>query len=202
MFTPAPKLIAAQHSRPHYLRLRFAAVIAQSHQSQSLHDDSAVINHQTSKMHFATLIALIVGCTIRSLALECVVSYSESASGTGTPRTTFGNISYCEYLGVRYGKSTAGEGRFRASEAHEPNGREDYSKQGNVCPQLDDINYPSVVLGDEDCLFLNVYNSVEIDGDSYLRPVLVFIHGGSFTFGSAGYDVHGVDLLMENVRLA
>ncbi|XP_065089695.1 juvenile hormone esterase-like [Ochlerotatus camptorhynchus] len=115
-----------------------------------------------------------------------------------TPRTTFGNISYCEYRGVRYGKSTAGEGRFQPPTLHEPNGREDYLRQGNVCPQLDDINYPSVVLGDEDCLFLNVYSPMVIDGGSYLHPVLVFIHGGSFTFGSGGYDVHGVDLLIEN----
>lgn len=153
-------------------------------------------------MQFVTLIALIVGCTIQSLALDCGVSYSDSASGTGTSRTTFGNISYCEYLGVRYGKSTAGGGRFQPPTPHQPKGRENYLKQGNVCPQLDDINYPSTVLGDEDCLFLNVYSPMVIDGGSLLHPVLVFIHGGSFTFGSAGYDVHGVDLLMENVRLS
>nr|XP_019565427.2 acetylcholinesterase-like [Aedes albopictus] len=140
----------------------------------------------------ASLLA-IVSCVVQSVKPECVVKFSESSSGAGTPKRTFQNFSYCEYLGIRYGTAE----RFEPSKLLEPQGHRNYSTQGNVCPQLDDINYPTKVLGEEDCLFLNVYSPKD-GGVNSSFPVLVFIHGGSFTIGSAGYDVHGVDLLIEN----
>ena len=47
---------------------------------------------------------------------------------------------------------------------------------------------PAVPLGDhplidEDCLFLNVWAP---EADAKPRPVMVWIHGGAYTFGSAG----------------
>ena len=53
-----------------------------------------------------------------------------------------------------------------------------------MCPQL----LPSgSQLGDEDCLFANVWTPRETADAK--RPVLVFIHGGAYEFGSGNQDL-------------
>ncbi|KAL9702235.1 hypothetical protein quinque_005753 [Culex quinquefasciatus] len=143
------------------------------------------------------LIALQSTIVLSSSLSRCSVQFSEdSSSGVGVLNTTFNNVSYCEYLGVRYGEA----GRFQDSSVYTPKGLENYTKYRSVCAQLDDMNRPIVVIGEEDCFFVNIF-SPEIkfreDGTRKLLPVLVFIHGGGFTIGSASFDVAGVDLLME-----
>ena len=49
--------------------------------------------------------------------------------------------------------------------------------------------------GDEDCLYLNVYKPVSVVCS--LLPVVVFIHGGGFFFGSANDDVYGPQKAMR-----
>lgn len=67
---------------------------------------------------------------------------------------------------------------------------------------MDDLNVVTQILGDEDCLFLDVYRPNGASGDISQRlPVLVFIHGGSFSVGSSTSDFHGVDLLIDHVSL-
>lgn len=68
-----------------------------------------------------------------------------------------------------------------------------------MCPQEDDIYNFSEVIGNEDCLFMNIYAPETSGSDQY--PVLVFVHGGTFMVGSAQQDVgNGVDLLVDSVR--
>uniref|UniRef100_A0A1Q3FMD2 Carboxylic ester hydrolase n=1 Tax=Culex tarsalis TaxID=7177 RepID=A0A1Q3FMD2_CULTA len=142
---------------------------------------------------------LIVNCLFISFKItiifaNCVSNFPENSTGFGVLSSTFNNITYCQYLGVRYARAQ----RFQRPILHQPKDREDYTKLGSVCPQMNDFNYPTAVIGDEDCLFLNVYTPETSKKRKQLLPVLVFIHGGSFTIGSSTFDVGGVDLLMEN----
>lgn len=51
------------------------------------------------------------------------------------------------------------------------------------------------IMGDEDCLYLNVYTP-EVNKDAR-KAVLVFIHPGGFNAGSGDDDVYGPDFLVE-----
>lgn len=67
---------------------------------------------------------------------------------------------------------------------------------------MDDLNVVTQILGDEDCLFLDVYSPLgRVSSDARKLPVLVFIHGGSFSVGSSSSDFHGVDLLIDSVSM-
>lgn len=108
------------------------------------------------------------------------------------------------FRGIRYGAAPINELRFAAPQ---PAGGWDDTNQlsedfGSACPQ------PASPFGEasteEDCLFLNVYRPEE-PGD---YPVMVWIHGGAFIYGSGGpsYDPsrlvdEGVVVVTLNYRL-
>lgn len=73
-------------------------------------------------------------------------------------------------------------------------GIRDAIKDCNICAQYDDSGK---VVGDEDCLFLNVYSPKLPPVDQPL-PVIVFFHGGGFIYGNGTDDTaHGPDFFME-----
>ncbi len=124
----------------------------------------------------------------------------------GTPE---GDVTV--WRGVPYAAPPVGPGRFRPPGALQPwvgaRPAADFGPSslstdvpGLVLPSGDDM-----LPEDEDCLYLNVWSPVA-PGD--LRPVLVWIHGGYFVFGSgsnydgAGLAAHGdVVVVTINYRL-
>ncbi|XP_015118277.1 juvenile hormone esterase [Diachasma alloeum] len=105
------------------------------------------------------------------------------------------NISYASFNGIPFAKPPVGNLRFQApveadswTEALETVG------QRKGCPQFD-----TEYIGDEDCLFINVYTP-QTEFNSHhngTRPVMVWIHGGLFTVGSANSSLFGPDFLLE-----
>lgn len=51
------------------------------------------------------------------------------------------------------------------------------------------------IVGDDDCLYLNVY-SPDPRNDAK-KPVIVYIHGGSYDSGSGNNQFYGADFLIE-----
>ncbi|XP_068084826.1 esterase FE4 [Anabrus simplex] len=110
---------------------------------------------------------------------------------------TPGNLSpYYSFLGIPYAKPPVGNLRFKAPVPAEPwNGTLEALQEGNVCKQIGTSETVSL-LGDEDCLFLNVYTP-ELPVSGPLRPVMVWIHGGGYLFGSGNKDGQGPQFLLN-----
>src|SRR5258708_38395516 len=95
------------------------------------------------------------------------------------------------FRGIPYGASTAGANRFMPPKKVEPwTGVRDAFQNGHSSPQV--APAPGAIgaglrgyaAQGEDCLVLNVFtNGVN---DSKKRPVMMWIHGGGYTYGSRG----------------
>ncbi|XP_025262685.1 juvenile hormone esterase isoform X3 [Camponotus floridanus] len=102
---------------------------------------------------------------------------------------------YVAFRGIPYAKPPVGELRFKDPVPPEPwSGSRDASKYGNVAVQIN-VDKKSEIIGDEDCLYLNVFTT-DIKS-SEKRPVMVWIHGGGFFFGSGDSSFYSPDYIVE-----
>ena len=98
----------------------------------------------------------------------------------------------CVWKGVPYAKPPLGELRFRAPQAPEGwQGVRDALAFGPICPQpkppetsLFGSDHPGM---SEDCLYLNIWAP---EGERTNLPVIVWIHGGSFTSGASSLPLY------------
>lgn len=101
------------------------------------------------------------------------------------------------WLGLPFAAAPVGDLRWRAPRPHGGwTGVRAALSHGAPCPQITNaLNAeatgarPGELVGSEDCLVLDVYAPPGAGPDSATRPVMMWIHGGSNTWGSAAqYD--------------
>ncbi|XP_018312617.1 esterase FE4-like isoform X2 [Mycetomoellerius zeteki] len=104
------------------------------------------------------------------------------------------NVRYLAFRGIPYAKPPVGELRFKDPVPAEPwCGERDATKYGNIAVQID--RFTNKVVGDEDCLYLNVYTmKIEPPRKS---AVMVWIHGGGYFLGSGNPDWYGPDYIIK-----
>ncbi|MES2861734.1 MAG: carboxylesterase family protein [Pseudomonadota bacterium] len=102
------------------------------------------------------------------------------------------------FLGIPYAAAPTDDLRWRGPRPVEPwTGVRDATRLGSDCTQA--LGREAIlggggglVVGSEDCLFVNVYGpsiADQAEGENRRRPVMVYLHGGAFTIGSgANYD--------------
>lgn len=93
------------------------------------------------------------------------------------------------WRGIRYAEPPTGARRFRDPVAVQPAGEVDALVFGRIAPQerlpVLDLG-PDAAIG-EDCLFLNVWAPV---APAAPRPVMVWLHGGAYTYGAGSQPVY------------
>ena len=95
-----------------------------------------------------------------------------------------------QFRGIRYGKPTDGQRRFRKPEAVQRwDGVYNATSFGAICPQV-----PPHPKQSEDCLFLNVYVPKALH--RHRLSVMVWIHGGGFNTGH-GHEFDGSRLAVK-----
>ncbi|XKL68292.1 hypothetical protein PGB90_003783 [Kerria lacca] len=70
-------------------------------------------------------------------------------------------------------------------------------KEGNTCIQSSLIFDNLKLIGDEDCLYLNVYTPQPPSEVKVRKAIMVWIHGGGFHFGSGSREWGSPDYLMN-----
>ncbi|KAJ7080447.1 Alpha/Beta hydrolase protein [Mycena epipterygia] len=148
-----------------------------------------------------------------------VASLFLSAESGATPTIDLGYAKYqgsvdtstniTTFLGIRYAASPTGDLRFRAPQAPKPvAGVIQATAQPDQCFQAaqgtsstNPLRAREVnTVSSEDCLFLSVSLPSNAQGVPYgSLPVLVWIHGGGYLFGSSS-QYRGTDLVKESNR--
>ena len=67
----------------------------------------------------------------------------------------------------------------------------------SVCVQIDPF-FNQGIIGAEDCLYLNVYTPSIPDYNNFEQyPVMIFIHGGGFTWGTGNSESYGPKFILD-----
>ncbi|XP_052870996.1 juvenile hormone esterase [Anopheles cruzii] len=114
----------------------------------------------------------------------------------GVRETLPNGNGFCAFRGIPYAKPPVGELRFKAPQPLErfPQPVLDCSVERDVCFSRN--MFTQELEGSEDCLHLNVYTPAVERGGTPL-PVMVFIHGGAFLFGSGNSDCYSPEYLLQ-----
>ena len=126
-----------------------------------------------------------------AIASPVVVTGSGALRGTDDGRVAV-------WRGVRYAQPPVGDRRWRAPvPVVAPEGVVDTTRFGHAAPQPVNTVIPlgDGVTADEDCLFLNVWRPSRAAARP--RPVMVWVHGGAYTFGAASQSVYDGTALAE-----
>ncbi|XP_031828191.2 juvenile hormone esterase-like [Nomia melanderi] len=155
----------------------------------------------------------IVGCTVllfSVLSTKCAaqdqrcppspVVHTESGPVRGCVRETMHEkLPYLAFKGIPYADSPTGNNRFKPPQPVKPwTEVYDAIEERSACIQYDAF-FRKSYLGDEDCLFLNVYvPQTSADDYNCRRCVMAWIPPGSFIAGYKDQDLYGPDLFLEN----
>jgi carboxylesterase type B len=137
-------------------------------------------------MLIPNLLLLLTGVVAVAAGAFHVTDSSDSIKYTGLRR---GDIEV--FLGIPYAQDTSGENRFKPPRPIRPapGSTIDGTKPGPACPQpLGQLSPPLALVNitevSENCLNLNIARP-KLDRRAKKLPVLIWLHGGSFWYGSS-----------------
>ena len=130
---------------------------------------------------FFVCIMLLIMCGSCSAADKI-----SAVCNNGTFNGVLSSDNVITWLGVPYAKSPSGSLRWKAPQAPESSTEIFDADKFSAMPIqiVSDNNPASLMPQDEDCLYLNVWKAS--DDKAAPRPVMVWVHGGSFRYNGTG----------------
>uniref|UniRef100_A0A182INH9 Carboxylic ester hydrolase n=1 Tax=Anopheles atroparvus TaxID=41427 RepID=A0A182INH9_ANOAO len=110
------------------------------------------------------------------------------------------NLRFDAFVGIPYAKPPTGKLRFKNPVPVDP-WEVEYNATTikSPCLQRSILLPKNPIVGDEDCLYLNVYRPK--DNSTQHLPVMVFIHGGGYFLGSADPRLYGPQRILATERV-
>ncbi|XP_066997937.2 juvenile hormone esterase [Anabrus simplex] len=139
---------------------------------------------------FCTLLLLVVVVMVTATHDGEIVRIAEGHV-QGSKMISFRGREFRAFRGIPYAEPPTGTLRFKPPQPKSPwSGILNATVEGSICPQM---NRAEVYVGDEDCLFLNVY----AHKNARRNPVIVWVHGGSFYAGHGGINITAPQFLLD-----
>ncbi|XP_042883565.1 venom carboxylesterase-6-like [Penaeus japonicus] len=139
-------------------------------------------------MSFHKLQAILLVATAMILATwaeETIIANTMEGKISGIKEEAAGGRTFFSFYSIPFAQPPIGKLRFKDPLPAEPwEGVKNGSSNAPACPQMDFMN-PTELMGDEDCLYLNVFTPQLAEGAGDGLPVMVYIHGGAFFGGFA-----------------
>ncbi|XP_049300078.1 uncharacterized protein LOC125772418 [Anopheles funestus] len=125
---------------------------------------------------------------------------TEDGCVLGTSMTDTTNIRFDAFVGIPYAQPPVGKLRFKKPQPIEPwTGDYNATDSKPACLQQSFLLPGQPIVGDENCLYLNVYRPKR--NASQPLPVMVFIHGGGYFFGSADPQLYGPERILATKKV-
>ncbi|KAG4069037.1 hypothetical protein HA402_008348 [Bradysia odoriphaga] len=124
---------------------------------------------------------------------ESVTIKSSLGEIIGVKMSSSEGFNYINFLGVPYAKPPIGSLRFK-----DPEPLDAWTQPFRACSETTASQKDAVtrrLMGTEDCLHMNIYTKDL--SPKVLRPVMVFLHGGAFVFGSNSKDAYNPEYLLR-----
>ncbi|KAF9804958.1 hypothetical protein SFRURICE_007861 [Spodoptera frugiperda] len=114
---------------------------------------------------------------------------------------TRGGRQIAAFTAIPFAVPPVGDLRFKAPVPVEPwQGTLDATKESPVCVQRNPYTRQEEIVGQEDCLYLNIYAPItdnDVGEKKKLLPVMVFLHGGGWMCGSGTTEMYGPQFLLD-----
>ncbi|XP_033212485.1 venom carboxylesterase-6-like [Belonocnema kinseyi] len=111
---------------------------------------------------------------------------------------------FASYRGIPYALPPLGELRFEPPKPAAPWTKVLFAKKDpKICTQRDVFTNQEEVVGDEDCLYLNVYTPQISDPNLVSKqniryPVMIWFHGGGWLTGAGNFESFGPKFLLDH----
>ncbi|KAJ8669796.1 hypothetical protein QAD02_001055 [Eretmocerus hayati] len=132
-------------------------------------------------MHYFTWLWFLFGASSPESTATLPTVKTPLGTYFGHYKVSISGRKYAAFEGIPYAQPPVGPLRFEDPiPITDQFGQLNVTKKGSVCAQYHEMMFQ----GKEDCLYLNVHVPFLADHEK-LMPVLVYIHGGSFQYGSS-----------------
>lgn len=146
------------------------------------------------------VIILITSCNTSDVTLEKQpVVVTPLGTVTGYHMKTRGGRQISAFTAIPYAIPPVGELRFKAPVPIEPWSETlDATRAPPVCVQKNPYIRQKDIVGQEDCLYLNIYTPMtNNDVVNKPLPVMMFIHGGGWMCGDSTPYMYGPEFLLD-----
>lgn len=131
------------------------------------------------------------------------VKLNHGGGVVGRYMTTHKGRGILGFTGIPYAETPVGQLRF--TDPVQKSGWNGYYNgainENVVCPQINTWNKDNTFIGQEDCLYMNVYVPMSMKNNKYdwqNLPVMFYLHGGGYTMGNGNHQFAGPEYLLDN----